>query len=205
MDSVHSGPLGCLFQIIWKYSRFTFQWYIYHKKKQLLMMPYIPCESTQNLLSNDTHIIYFQKRQCWWCHHVIYTMWKYSTFTSNWYPYHIWPKKAIVCISSSHSCHIPCHIPCHIVQTMPNDSNLVYMLAWLHYCHMFAWFLFIPLESTGNECHLFQSDTGHPVHSGLEKLWLEKDLSGTPCQKCPLDSTGFLQIPKIPVGSDQKP
>ena len=28
------------------------------------MIPSLPCESTQKMLSNDTHIIYYHKRQC---------------------------------------------------------------------------------------------------------------------------------------------
>jgi hypothetical protein len=164
---------------------------------------------------------------------IIYTTWKYSKFAFKWYPYHIFLKKATtddairwsrhmyhvkvlkICFQmipisyitkKGNNLHFQSHsLPCHIVQTMPNDSNVVYELAWLHYYDMFAWFLFIPLESTGNECHPFRSDTGRPVHSGPEKLWPEWDLSGTPCRKSPLDSTGFQQIPKIPVGSNRKP
>ena len=36
---------------------------IYYQKKQSNMMSSVPCESTQKMLPNDTHIIYYQKRQ----------------------------------------------------------------------------------------------------------------------------------------------
>ena len=48
-----------------KYSKITFRWYPYHilPKKVSDMMPSVPCESTDKMHPNDTHIIYYQKRQ----------------------------------------------------------------------------------------------------------------------------------------------
>ena len=62
-------------------------------------------------LSNDTHIIYFQKRQQLIMPSdtsVIGAMWKYSRIPSKWYPYHIFPKKAILMMPSDASFHMYC-------------------------------------------------------------------------------------------------
>ena len=43
----------------------TFRWYTYHilPKRQSGMMASVPCESTQKMLSDDIHIICYQKRK----------------------------------------------------------------------------------------------------------------------------------------------
>ena len=81
-------------------------------KKVRGMMALLPCESTQKILANDTHIIYFQKRQLMMMPSdapVTHTVWKYSKNASRWYPYCILPKKAILqLLSIVHTCTNTC-------------------------------------------------------------------------------------------------